>query len=92
MIDRLSQPQETVVHIRIQQRNGRKSITIVEELASDLDLKRILRAFKRNFKCNGSIVNDGTVIQLTGDQRQNVLKFLIDQELCLRERVAIHGF
>lgn len=31
------------VHIRIQQRNGRKSLTTVQGLASDLDLKKILK-------------------------------------------------
>lgn len=44
------------VHIRIQMRNGRKSITSVTGLADDLDLKKILKAFKRNFKCNGAII------------------------------------
>jgi translation initiation factor 1 len=31
------------VHIRIQQRNGRKSLTTVQGLANDLDLKKILK-------------------------------------------------
>lgn len=35
------------VHIRIQQRNGRKSLTTVQGLAIDLDLKKILKALKK---------------------------------------------
>ena len=35
------------VHIRVQQRNGRKCITTVTGLAEDLDQKRILRYFKK---------------------------------------------
>ena len=35
------------VHIRIQQRNGRKSITTVAGLSPELDLKKILRALKK---------------------------------------------
>lgn len=35
------------VHIRTQQRNGRKSITTVQGLDSDLDLKKICKAFKK---------------------------------------------
>ena len=32
------------VHVRVQQRNGRKSITTIQGLSSDLDLKLILKA------------------------------------------------
>lgn len=35
------------VHIRIQQRNGRKSLTTVQGLTIDLDLKKILKALKK---------------------------------------------
>jgi len=31
------------VHIRVQQRNGRKCITLIEGLAEDLDIKRICK-------------------------------------------------
>ncbi len=34
----------------MQQRSGRKCITTVQGLADDLDLKRILKAFKKNFR------------------------------------------
>lgn len=42
---------QTKVHVRVQQRSGRKCITTVQGLADDLDLKRILKAFKKNFRC-----------------------------------------
>lgn len=84
------------VHVRIQQRNGRKSITTVAGLAEDLDLKRICKAFKKNFSCNGAVQNDekegGEVIQLSGDQRTNVMEFLVDQEICLKDEIVLHGF
>ena len=83
------------VHIRVQQRNGRKCITTVQGMADDLDIKRITKAFKKNFSCNGNVVNDpesGEVIQLSGDQRQNVRDFLIDQEICVESQLVIHGF
>ena len=35
------------IHIRIQQRNGRKSLTTCQGLANDLDVKRILKAIKK---------------------------------------------
>ncbi len=64
-------------------------------LASDLDLKKILKAFKKSFKCNGAILEDpllGKVIQLQGDQRTNVRDFLVDQEICLATDIIMHGF
>ena len=63
---------EEKVHVRVQQRNGRKCITTVAGLADDLDIKRICKAFKKNFSCNGAVQKDlevGEVIQLSGDQR-----------------------
>jgi translation initiation factor SUI1 len=55
------------IHIRVQQRNGRKCITTIQGLDDDLDLKRMCKAMKRTFNCNGSIEADkemGEVIQL----------------------------
>lgn len=83
------------VHVRVQQRNGRKSLTTVQGLADDLDIKRILKAFKKNFSCNGALVKDdelGEIIQLSGDQRTNVREFLVDQEICTEGQIVLHGF
>jgi hypothetical protein len=46
------------VHVRVQQRSGRKCVTTVQGLADDLDIKRICKAFKKNFSCNGAVVKD----------------------------------
>lgn len=83
------------VHVRVQQRNGRKCITTVAGLADDLDVKRICKAFKKNFSCNGAVQKDpevGDVIQLSGDQRTVVKQFLVDQEICHAEQIVLHGF
>ncbi len=83
------------VHVRVQQRNGRKCITTVAGLADDLDIKRIWKAFKKNFSCNGAVQKDeeaGEVIQLSGDQRANVKAFLVDQEICSSSQIVLHGF
>ena len=82
------------IHIRIQQRNGRKCITTVEGLAEDLDLNKIARALKKTFKCNGSVSKDeisGWILQLSGDQRTNIKDFFVDQEVCLEDQIVIHG-
>lgn len=49
------------IHIRIQQRNGRKTLTTVEGIPSRYDLKKILRVIKKQFSCNGTVVNDEKV-------------------------------
>lgn len=83
------------VHIRIQQRNGRKTLTTVQGLNAKIDFKRLLKAFKKEFACNGNIVDDeelGTVIQLQGDQRKLVSDFLINEGICKAANVKVHGF
>lgn len=43
--DRL--PVGTDIHIRIQQRNGRKSLTTVQGISANYDKKRLVKAFKK---------------------------------------------
>merc|ERR1719421_790977 len=80
------------VHIRVQQRNGRKSWTTVagfpekvklpksgRELPVDFD--KILRALKKGFKTNGVLIRDpehGVIIQLQGDIRKDVAEFFLE--------------
>jgi translation initiation factor 1 len=84
----------TKIHIRVQQRNGRKCITTVQGLASDLDFKKIARALKKTFKCNGSVTIDeelGEILQLSGDQRTNIREYFVDQQVCFEDQIVIHG-
>ena len=45
--DDLDGGDEGHIHIRIQQRNGRKTLTTVQGLRSDYDLKKIVKACKK---------------------------------------------
>ncbi len=57
--------------------------------------KKILKAFKKNFSCNGAIVKDkdeGEVLQLSGDQRTNINEFLCSMEICTPGQIVLHGF
>lgn len=81
--------------IRVQQRSGRKTLTTVQGLPRSLDPKRVLKAFKKNFACNGTIVDDpdlGEVIQLSGDQRQKIATVLVDEGICGKDEIKVHGF
>jgi translation initiation factor 1 len=86
-------------HIRVHQRNGKKCITSLDGLEDDLDLKRICKAMRTAFSCNGNVqYNDEEktgVIQLQGDQRENIKQWLLDQEIILKsemDRIVVHGF
>ncbi|KAK5070636.1 Eukaryotic translation initiation factor eIF-1 [Lithohypha guttulata] len=85
------------IHIRIQQRNGRKTLTTVQGLPKKFDQKKILKVIKKKFACNGTIVADsemGEVIQLQGDQRKDVQEFLVAKDgLELDAKtIKVHGF
>uniref|UniRef100_A0A804PUN4 SUI1 domain-containing protein n=1 Tax=Zea mays TaxID=4577 RepID=A0A804PUN4_MAIZE len=41
------------VHVRIQQRNGRKSLTTVQGLKKEFSYSKILKDLKKEFCCNG---------------------------------------
>jgi translation initiation factor 1 len=86
------------VHIRVQQRNGKKCITSIEGLDDDLDQKRICKHMRKLFNCNGNVIHDelrGDIIQLQGDQRDNVRAFLLEQTVIEpheKDRLVVHGF
>mmetsp|Transcript_39572 Transcript_39572/g.113005 ORF Transcript_39572/g.113005 Transcript_39572/m.113005 type:complete len:115 (-) Transcript_39572:52-396(-) len=94
------------VHIRVQQRNGRKSWTTVQGFPAQVrlpksggvlpvDFDKLLRALKKTFKTNGTLIKDdehGTIIQLQGDIRKELAGFLIDATaLITKDMVMIHG-
>ncbi|KAF1890377.1 hypothetical protein Lal_00013631 [Lupinus albus] len=83
------------VHIRIQQRNGKKSLTTVQGLKKEFSYEKILKDLKKEFCCNGNVVNDkelGKIIQLQGDQRKSASHFLLQAGLVRKDQVKIHGF
>merc|ERR1712032_788830 len=84
------------IHVRVQQRNGRKSLTTVQGIDQNFDYKKVLKEFKKKFCCNGTVVEDadlGKVIQLQGDQRKNVQSFLVSESIVKnRDLIKIHGF
>ena len=83
------------IHLRVQQRNGRKCITTVEGLDSlDIDLKKILKRFKKRFSCNGAIQESEKkkkILQLSGDQRKGISDFLSKNEISKQEDIVVHG-
>jgi translation initiation factor SUI1 len=95
----LAGPAQSKIHIRVQRRNARSHITSLEGMDEDLDLDRICRAMRRAFNCNGNVKKEtevGDVIQLQGDQCDNIRAWLLEQEILTpkeaEERLVIHQF
>jgi translation initiation factor 1 len=57
-------------------------------------MKKLLKALKRNFHCNGSLQKDadlGEILQISGDHRVNIRGFLIEQKICNENQIIMHG-
>lgn len=51
----------------------------IQGIKKSFDYKKILKALKKEYCCNGTVVEDeelGQVIQVQGDQRKNIADFL----------------
>ncbi|KAH7434276.1 hypothetical protein KP509_06G008800 [Ceratopteris richardii] len=69
--------------------------TTVQGLKKEHNYNKILKDFKKEFCCNGTVAQDTDlcqVIQLQGDQRKNVPQFLVQAGLVKKENIKIHGF
>lgn len=86
---------DTKIHLKVKKRNGRKSVTTITGLSKKFNFKKILKAFKKEFCCNGSIDEDkdgNQVIILLGDHREAVQRFFIEEKIAKNDDIVIHGF
>ena len=88
-IEDLLKPQ-SFVHIRVTQRNARKTITSIEGLNEEFDLKAILKALRKKLKCNGHL--EEGVICFQGDHRRVTKDWLVEEEIKERKHIIIHGY
>ncbi|GAY52185.1 hypothetical protein CUMW_139960 [Citrus unshiu] len=94
-LSRLLNPNLRIRFLLPLQRNGRKSLTTVQGLKKEFSYNKILKDLKKEFCCNGTVVQDpelGQVIQLQGDQRKNVSTFLVQAGIVKKEHIKMHGF
>lgn len=85
---------ESKVTISVERRNGKKCITNVIGMAEDLDLHKILSYFKKKHNCNGSILKDethGEIMSFSGDQKENVYNFLVNEQIYKKEAIIVKG-
>jgi translation initiation factor SUI1 len=82
------------VTITVEKRGGKRFITNVIGMAEDLDLNKILSYLKKNHNCSGSIIKDekyGEVMSFTGDQKENIYNFLINEQIYSKEDIIVKG-
>jgi translation initiation factor SUI1 len=82
------------VTIHVEKRNGKKCITNVIGMAEDLDLPKILSYLKKTLNCSGSILKDethGEIMSFSGDQKEYIYNFLINEEIYKKEDIIIKG-
>lgn len=82
------------IHIRIRQRTGKKMITSIENLPPHIDGMSILKEMRKKFACTGNLGEKTGIkfIQLSGDQRETVKKFLVSKKIVTESNIVVHGF
>jgi translation initiation factor SUI1 len=58
-------------------------------------IEKLVKVLKNKYATNGSVVKHpeyGEVIQLQGDQRENVKQFFIEVGIAKKEQIKLHGF
>jgi translation initiation factor 1 len=86
--------QKSKVIISLEKRNGKKCTTNVINMADDLDLEKISSYIKKTYNCNGSIIKDekhGEIMTFSGDQKENIYYFLIDEQIYDKEDIIVKG-
>ena len=82
------------IHIRIIERTKKKKLTLIENLPSDIDLKKLVGFLKKTFNCSGTIfkTDNNNVLQFSGDNRFNFKNFLIKENICIEDNIIVHNY
>lgn len=90
----LNSDSKNIITISVQKRNERKCITIISGIDGKLNLKKMLKYFKKTYNCNGTLIKDeefGNIITLTGNNVDNVSNFLVKENICKSDEIIIKG-
>lgn len=109
--DKKISPQVDEVHIREQQRNGRKMITLIEGISNKVNIDVLLQRLKKELAVGGAIIlsksslgrpsgevhgtfltgNQQTILQLSGNVKNQVRDWLIKNLYCEDQKIKVHG-
>ncbi len=83
------------IHLRVQQRAGRKNITILEGLTKEVDAKKLLGELRKTLAVGGSIdvdANKELIVLLHGDMRQQLKLWLVEHKVVSNvDSIVVHG-
>jgi translation initiation factor 1 len=83
------------IHIRIQQRKGKKCWTYLEGIDKIIDqeteLEKITKILKTQFHCSVLLQKPENVFQLQGDHRNGLRDFLLNKKLVEVDQIKLHG-
>ena len=80
------------VHIRVQQRNGRKCITTVSNLNQHINFETVIKYAKERWGCSGVVIpshEKGKILQLQGNLAEALTEFLVTERLALANNIKV---
>jgi translation initiation factor 1 len=89
------------IHIKIQQRNGKKCWTLVEGLDklntstttdTTVFMEKLITNMKHKFCCGASLKKPENTIQMNGDHREEIKDFLLNNYELKTNQIKVHGF
>jgi len=83
----------STVHLRIQQRNGKKCWTFIEGLGTDIVTEKFIKNLKNKCHCSVTVKKQETniTIQLQGDHRDEIKNYLVDEKITEKDNIKCHG-
>uniref|UniRef100_A0A452RZV3 SUI1 domain-containing protein n=1 Tax=Ursus americanus TaxID=9643 RepID=A0A452RZV3_URSAM len=75
---------EDYIHVRVQQRNGRKTLTTAQGIADDYNKKKLVKVFKKKFACSGTVTEHP-------EYGENICQFLIETGQAKDYQLKVHG-
>lgn len=96
--DALVELSRSKIHIRLKQRNGRKTITSIENLVEYVDsksMKKLASIFRKSLNTRATLKtdeNDNKIIELSGDKRNGVSDYIISKDIAKKKDIVIHGY
>ena len=92
--DEITNINKQTIKIGVKQRNTKKYLTMITGIDTKYDYKTLLSDIKKEFQCNGAIIENKKnekVIQLNGNQKDKMFKFLIDNNIATRDMIKLSG-
>lgn len=82
------------IHIITRKLNSRNFLTFITGIDEKYDYNLILLDLKKEFACNGAVINNktyGKIIQLNGNHKDKVAQYLINSKIATKEMIKLQG-